>query len=87
LQSLKLEIIDEATLVKVASKKTSLVKGFLQREFLNSSLSGQASPKVSIVSLLTLVVKEDEAIGAPFLGSCVTPTTDKVEKLRMNGLI
>jgi len=58
--------------------------------FFNPSLDGQASPKVSVASSLTLVVKEDNAaggLGAPFLGSCITPTIDKVEDLRVNGLI
>jgi hypothetical protein len=58
----------EAALVKVASKKTSSARGFLQRGFLNPSLSGQASPKVSVASSYTLVVKEDEAVGAPSFG-------------------
>jgi hypothetical protein len=87
LQSSKTEVIDEAASMKVASKKTSLVKGFLQMGFLNSSLSGQASPKVFVASSSTLVVKEDEAVGAPFLGICATPTADKDEDLRVNDLI
>jgi hypothetical protein len=50
--------------------------------FFNPSLDGQASPKVSVASSLTLVVKKDNAVGgpgAPFLGSCVTPTVDKLK--------
>lgn len=40
-----------------------------------------------VASSSTLVVKEDEAVGAPFLGSCVTPSTDKIEDLRVNDMI
>jgi hypothetical protein len=71
LQSSKLEVIDGAAPVKVASKKTSPARGFLRRGFINPSLSGQASPKVSVASSSTL------------LGSCVTPTADKDEDLRV----
>jgi hypothetical protein len=73
--------------VKVASKKTSLAISFLRRGFLNPNLLGQVSPRVLVASSSTLVVKEDEAVGAPFLGSCVTPTTDKIEDLRVNDMI
>jgi hypothetical protein len=65
-QSLKLEVIDEATPVKVASKKISLLRSFLRRGFLNPSISRQVLPKVSVALSSTLVIKEDEAVGAPF---------------------
>ncbi len=69
--------------MRLLLRKTSPVRGFLRRGFLNPGLSGQASPKVFVASSSTLVVKEDEAVGAPFLGSCVTPTADKDEDLRV----
>jgi hypothetical protein len=87
LQSSKTEVIDEATSLKVASNKTSPARGFLRRGFLNPGLSGQASPKGLVVPPSTLVVKEDDVVGASFLGSCVTPTGDKDEDFRVNGLI
>jgi hypothetical protein len=59
LQSSKLEVIDGAAPVKVASKKTSPARGFLRRGFLNPSLLVQALPIVSVASSLILVVKED----------------------------
>ncbi len=60
----------------------------MQRGFLNSSLAGQVSPKVSVMSLKTLVAKEEEVIRAPpLLDRCVSPKVDKGEDLRMNSLI
>jgi hypothetical protein len=60
----------------------------LQRGFLNSSLAGQVSPKVSVVSPTTLDAKEDEVVRVPpLLGRCVSPKVDKGEDLRVNSLI
>jgi hypothetical protein len=43
---------------------------------------------VSVASPSTLVVKEDEVVGAPsHLGRCVSPPVEKGEDLRVNGLI
>jgi len=45
-------------------------------------------PIVLFVSSSTLVVKEDGVEGAPsLLGGCVTPTAEKGENFRSNGLI
>lgn len=81
-------LIEEAAFVKVAIKQTPSVRDFLRRGFLNSSLTGQVSHRVSVVLLSTLVANEDEVVRTPpHLGCCVTPTVDKGEDLRVNGLI
>jgi len=40
-QSSKLEVVDEATSVKVVIRQTPPARGFLRRGFLNSSLARQ----------------------------------------------
>jgi len=81
-------LLDEAATVKVVIKQIPSVRGFLRRGFLNSSLAGQVSPKVSVALPSTLVVKEDEVVGAPsHLGRFVSPPAEKGEDLRVNNLI
>jgi len=81
-------LVDEAASVKDVIKQIPPARGLLRRGFLNSSMVGQVSAKMSIVLLSTLIVKEDEVVGAPsHLGRCVSPLADKGEHLRLNGLI
>jgi hypothetical protein len=68
------------------------VRGFLRQGFLNLSpvvqvISPHLLHKVSVVSVSTPVVKEDEVVRAPSpLDGCATPTTVKGEDFRVNGL-
>jgi hypothetical protein len=81
-------LVDNAASMRDVIKQILLLRGFLRRDFLNSSLAGQVSPKVSVVSSSTLVVKEDEMVGVPsHLGRCVSPPAEKGEDLRVNGLL
>jgi hypothetical protein len=81
-------LVEEAASVKVAIKQTPSARDFLRRGFLNSSLVEQVLLKVSVILLSTLVANEDEVVRTPpHLGSCVSPTVDKGEDLRVNGLI
>jgi hypothetical protein len=63
-------------------KQNPPARGFLWRGFLNLSMASLVSPKVSVVLPSTLVVKEDEVVGAPsHLGRCVSPPAYKVRTL------
>jgi hypothetical protein len=81
-------LFDEVAFVEDVIKQIPPAMGFLWRGFLNSSLAGQVSPKVPVVSLLTLVVKEDEVVVTPsHLGCCVSPSAEKGENLRVDSLV
>jgi hypothetical protein len=50
-------LVDNVASVRDVIKQIPLLRGFLLRDFLNSNLVGQVSPKVSVVSPSTLAVK------------------------------
>jgi hypothetical protein len=51
-------------------------------------MEGFFSPNVPVMSLTTLIVKEDGVVGTPsHLGRCVSPLADKGEDLRVNCLV
>jgi len=89
---LVLDFAGVADSVKDIVKPSISKKGFLRRGFLNLSLAMKVSTPhslllESILSSLTLDVKEDGVIGFPSpLSGCVTPIIEKGNGLRVYGL-
>jgi len=79
---LVLDSVGVAVSVKAIVKQSTPAKGFLQRGFLNPSLSVQVKPLLSLKGWLhrcrLWLLRRDGVEGTPFLlGGCITPTTEK----------
>jgi hypothetical protein len=69
-------------------KQTSLVRGFLWREFLNWPMQPTLLPKVLVASSSTLVAKDVGVEGTPsFLGGFGSPNIEKDKDSKFNDLI